>query len=191
MSTLLLKNYINYILKENKEFTTKLHVFDFDDTLYKSPNETQEWKQKNPKSYWWDSGDSLNPYITKIDSSSLWINNIVDSAKESIADPNTLAVLCTARLDRPEIIYAVSNLLREKNLKFERMFFKPRKINISSPQYKAETVRMLLNAYPNIKEVSFWDDKMENLDAVANLIQNNPQRNISYFPNLPTNVQSI
>ena len=65
MSILLLENYIKYILKENKEFITKLHIFDFDATLFNSPEAPEEWKTKNAKTYWWNSSDSLNPNVIK------------------------------------------------------------------------------------------------------------------------------
>ena len=47
---------------------------------------------------------------------------------------------------------------------------------------------MLLNAYPNIEEVIFWDDKNENLVAVGKLIREkdfyNSERFIQYVPEL-------
>lgn len=188
MSILLLENYVKYILKENKEFIKKLHIFDFDATLFNSPEAPEEWKTKNAETYWWNSSDSLNQNVIRKDVSHLWIEDVVQEARESIADQEALTVLCTARIKKPEVMYMTSGLLREKNLHFEKMFFKPRRFPGSTPQYKSDVVRMLLNAYPNINEVVFWEDNRDNLDAVGNLIDNKDfyakQRNIDYIPML-------
>tara|TARA_Y100000592_G_C5372678_1_gene269372 strand:- start:146 stop:718 length:573 start_codon:yes stop_codon:yes gene_type:complete len=188
MSILLLENYVKYTLKENKEFTKKLHVFDFDSTLFNSPEAPEEWKTKNADIYWWNSHDSLNPNVIKNDTANLWIEDVVQEARKSITDPETLSVLCTARIEKPNIMYMTSGLLREKNLQFEKIFFKPVKFQGSTPRYKSEVVRMILNAYSNIDEVVFWEDRIENLDAVGNLIDNkdfyNRERIINYIPML-------
>ena len=58
--SIILKKYIKYILKENKEYITKLHVFDFDATLFKSPSPPDGWVKANPDKYWWSSYESLS-----------------------------------------------------------------------------------------------------------------------------------
>lgn len=186
--SIILKKYIKYILKENKEYITKLHVFDFDATLFKSPSPSDDWVKANPNKYWWSSYESLSPETLGEDISSLWIDNVVEEARKSIADQNTIAILCTARSDVGSVRYRVTELLREHGLKLEKLFFKPLRRSISGPAYKAGVVKMLLNAYPNIEEVVFWDDKSENLDSVDKLIKEkdfyNPDRPIRYIPEL-------
>tara|TARA_B100000212_G_scaffold181225_1_gene136433 strand:- start:5051 stop:5623 length:573 start_codon:yes stop_codon:yes gene_type:complete len=188
MSILLLENYIKYILKENKEFTTKLHVYDFDATLFSSPKAPEEWKTKNAKTYWWNSSDSLNSNVVNSDVSHLWIEEVVSEARKSISDMNTLAILCTARIEKPEVMYMTSGLLREKGLRFEKLFFKPEAFSGSTGQYKAGVVKMLLNACPYITEVVFWEDNKNNLNAVKDLIDKKDfykrNRDITYLPKL-------
>ncbi len=186
--SIILKKYIKYILKENKEYITKLHVFDFDATLFKSPEPPVGWAKENPGKYWWSSYESLSPEMLGEDVSNLWIDSVVEEARKSIADQHTISALCTARSDIGSVRYRVSELLREQGLTLERLFFKPLRRAMTGPEYKAGVVKMLLNAYPNIEEVIFWDDKNENLVAVGKLIREkdfyNSERFIQYVPEL-------
>ena len=125
MSILLLENYIKYILKENKEFIKKLHIFDFDATMYDSESNT-------------------------------WIESVVSIAKSSIEDQSTLAILCTARIKKPDVINETSGLLRDKGLYFENKFFMPENFNGSTPEYKTKTIQNILDKNLHINEVSFW-----------------------------------
>ena len=94
----------------------------------------------------------------------LWIEKTVNAAESSINNHAHLSIMLTARSDRPEIVYLVNRLLREKGLMFERSFFK----NTSQPTpiFKAELVGMLLDAYPNIHTVNLWEDNEDNIQAI-------------------------
>ena len=166
----LLKSYIKSILKENKEYKTKMFVFDFDKTLYNSPEPDLDYKGP----YWWNSKNSLQTL-----DHSLWIEDVVAEAMMACSNPEILSVMCTARLNRPEVMFLVNKLLREKGLDFDKVFYKD--TNLSTSQYKAETIGMLLDAYPNIYEVQFWEDKQENLTATQEKCR---QLGVDFIPHL-------
>lgn len=151
----LLQNYIKYSLNENKEYKSVLDVFDFDSTLYRSKEMPKEYKGP----FWWNSKISLEDL-----DHTLWIEETVNSARISIEDPTHLSIMLTARSDRPEIIYLVSQLLREKGLNFDRSFFKD--LQKPTPIFKADLVGMLLDAYPNIHTVNLWEDNEDNIHAI-------------------------
>lgn len=151
----LLRQYIKIILKENKEFKTVLDVFDFDSTLYESPQPPENYTGP----YWWGSKTSLESL-----NQGLWIEETVDSALKSINDQTHLSVMLTARAARTDLMFLVNKLLREKGLMFDRTFFK--NTQQKSPIFKAELVGMLLDAYPNIRKVNLWEDNENNIKAI-------------------------
>tara|TARA_B100001989_G_scaffold155748_1_gene111345 strand:- start:289 stop:816 length:528 start_codon:yes stop_codon:yes gene_type:complete len=172
MSVLLLENYIKELLKENKETIKKINIFDFDDTLFKK----------------------TNPLYYKGNIQSYWINDTVSKVFDSMEDPESLTVLCTARSDRPEVIYSINSLLKQKGLVFDdnRLYYKPsiyQKLKKEgTPKYKADVVKSLLNTYSYCKELHFWEDKQENLDAVQKIIDinnsTNSNRQILFVPHI-------
>ena len=197
MSILLLENYIKTVLKENKELINVINIFDFDMTLFKSMSAPDHWNTKDA-GFWWNSEESLNQayYEDKLDT--LWIEDTVNAAIASTSNPNALTVLCTARSNKPEIVYVTNELLRLKGLKIKEsnkddldkdkeknrlefdqncLFYKPLGYPGSTAQYKTEVVERLLNSYSYAKEVNFWEDNQQNLDAVEHYINQNNKYN--------------
>ena len=178
MSILLLENYIKIILKENKEFIKTINVFDFDMTLFKSLSTPKRWNTKD-SGFWWNSEESLNQAYYKDKLDSLWIEDTVDKVKESMNNPESLTVLCTARSETPEIIYITNELLRLKGLEFDQycLYYKPLNYMGSTAQYKTEVIERLLNSYSYTKEVNFWEDNEQNLKTAENYINQNNKYN--------------
>jgi hypothetical protein len=193
MSILLLENYIKTILKENKEFINVINIFDFDMTLFKSMSAPDHWNTKDA-GFWWNSEQSLNQAYYKDKLDTLWIEDTVNAVIKSSADPAALTVMCTARSKTPEIVYVTNELLRLKGLKIKEsnkddldkdklefdqncLFYKPLGYPGSTAQYKTEVVERLLNSYSYAKEVNFWEDNQQNLDAVEHYINQNNKYN--------------
>ena len=178
MSILLLENYIKRILKENKEFINIINIFDFDMTLFKSMSAPDHWNTKDA-GFWWASEESLNQAYYKDKLDTLWIKDTVSDAISSASNPNALTVMCTARSKTPEIVYVTNELLRLKGLEFDQnhLYYKPLGYSGSTAQYKTEIVERLLNSYSYTKEVNFWEDNQQNLDAVEDYISRNNKYN--------------
>lgn len=178
MSILLLENYIKTILKENKEFINVINIFDFDMTLFKSMSAPDHWNTKDA-GFWWNSEESLNQAYYKDKLDTLWIEDTVNAIIASASNPNALTVMCTARSKTPEIVYVTNELLRLKKLEFDQncLYYKPLGYPGSTAQYKTEVVERLLNSYSYAKEVNFWEDNQQNLDAVAHYITKNNKYN--------------
>tara|TARA_Y200000002_G_scaffold381703_1_gene396481 strand:- start:1329 stop:1961 length:633 start_codon:yes stop_codon:yes gene_type:complete len=205
MSILLLENYIKTILKENKELINVINIFDFDMTLFKSMSAPDHWNTKDAE-YWWNSEKSLNQVYYKDKLDTLWIEDTVNAVIASASNPKALTVLCTARSETPAIVYVTNELLRLKGLKIKEsnkdnldedeekdklefdqncLFYKPLGYSGSTAQYKTEVVERLLNSYSYAKEINFWEDNQQNLDAVECYInQNNKynKRQIQFTP---------
>ena len=178
MSILLLENYIKTVLKENKELINVINIFDFDMTLFKSMSAPDHWNTKDA-GFWWNSEQSLNQTYYKDKLNTLWIKDTINSVMKSSADPAALTVMCTARSKTPEIVYITNKLLRLKGLEFDQncLYYKPLGYPGSTAQYKTEVVERLLNSYSYAKEVNFWEDNQQNLDAVEHYINQNNKYN--------------
>ena len=178
MSILLLENYIKTILKENKEFIKVINIFDFDMTLFKSMSAPDHWNTKD-SGYWWNSEESLTQAYYEDNLDSLWIENTIKAVKKSMIDSNSLTVLCTARSDTDAIVYVTNELLRLKGLKFGQncLYYKPLRFSGSTSQYKTEIIERLLNSYSYAKEVNFWEDNEQNLNAAKYYFDQNNKYN--------------
>ena len=178
-------------------FINVINIFDFDMTLFKSMSAPDHWNTKDA-GFWWNSEESLNQayYEDKLDT--LWIEDTVNAAIASTSNPNALTVMCTARSKTPKIVYVTNELLRLKGLKIKEsnkddldkdkeknrlefdqncLFYKPLGYPGSTAQYKTEVVERLLNSYSYAKEVNFWEDNQQNLDAVEHYINQNNKYN--------------
>ena len=187
MSTLLLKDYIKKVLNENKEIITEINIFDFDDTLFRSIDKPKDWNTKK-QGFWWNDEKSLNSAYYDQEMENYWIESTIKKVIESNNNQNAITILCTARHDRPEIRFAMNELLRNKGLSFDAIYLKPLKSGISTPHYKANTVKTLLNSYSYASSIHFWEDNQDNLNAVQDFIDRNnklnPKRQIEYYPHL-------
>jgi hypothetical protein len=147
-------------------------------TLFKSIEMPKHWNTKSD-GFWWNSEKSLNQtyYEDKIDS--LWIEDTIQSVKQSSDDLNALTVMCTARSKTSEIIYVTNSLLRLKGLKFDDncLFYKPQDFRGSTAEYKTSVINRLLNTYSFANKVNFWEDNKTNLNAVSEYIDYNNKQN--------------
>ena len=90
---------------------TKLSVFDFDNTLFKSPEPSSNFKGN-----WYASKISLNePTVPKIPDDSYWNLNVIESAKKEILDPKNYVIMLTGRIDQ-FFQDRIEELLKQKRL---------------------------------------------------------------------------
>ena len=144
----------------------KLHIFDFDNTLFRSPEPPKWWDKKRMGSWFAEVVSLSDPFIPINPGSDYWFNGVVASAKKSIASMDTFAIMCTGRPNTNGALrYRVAELLKVAGLDFDEVHLNPAPGG-STSQYKAKLVFELLKRYPNIKSVSVWEDTQENLDAI-------------------------
>ena len=110
----------------------------------------------------------------------LWIDKSISELNK--VKNNNLIVLCTARLNSSEIIKETKKLLKEKNIKFDYYYFKPRSITMSTHEYKKGVIEKLINEN-NIEEIYFWEDNLKNLSAIKD-IKEIKSGKIKYYPKL-------
>jgi len=143
-------------IKTQNQNYTKLSVFDFDRTLFKSPE-----KPDNHKGNWWIEKKSLSTnLIGEIPKDSMWNMDTVRQAQEELQNKNTYCVMMTGRIGRTfeEII---NNLLKQKNLNFKKAYFNS--FGQDSSDYKIKEIKKILKKYPSIKNIEMWDDDREDI----------------------------
>jgi len=138
-----------------------LCVFDFDETLFRSPKQPKHFKGN-----WKINKESLaDPYVPKQPPDSFWNLKVLNDARKSLKDEESYCILLTGRVgdifeDR------IKELIFQKNLNFDEIHLN----NFSSDtvEFKIEKINNVLRRNPSIKNIIFWDDNKEYLKKYKN-----------------------
>ena len=142
----------------------ELHIYDFDGTLFRSPETPEGWDNR-----WWISSESLNPPCVPIDpSGEWWISKTVSAARASIANPDTYAVMMTGRPVRSGFRYRVPELLKSVGLKFDEVHLSDTN---NTPAFKIKVIKNLLSKFPGVEKIVFWDDNAPYLARYVKLVE--------------------
>jgi len=142
----------------------ELHIYDFDGTLFRSPETPEGWDNR-----WWISSESLNPPCVPIDpSGEWWISKTVSAARASIANPDTYAVMITGRPVKSSFRYRVPELLKSAGLRFDEVYLSD---SNNTPAFKIKVINKLLSKFPGVDKVVFWDDNAPYLKRYTKLVE--------------------
>ena len=142
----------------------ELHIYDFDGTLFRSPETPEGWDNR-----WWISSESLNPPCVPLDpSGEWWISKTVSAARASIANPDTYAVMMTGRPVRSGFRYRVPELLKSVGLKFDEVHLSDTN---NTPAFKIKVIKNLLSKFPGVEKIVFWDDNAPYLARYIKLVE--------------------
>ena len=142
----------------------ELHIYDFDGTLFRSPEKPEGWDNR-----WWISSESLNPPCVPLDpSGEWWISKTVSAARASIANPDTYAVMMTGRPVRSGFRYRVPELLKSVGLKFDEVYLSDTN---NTPAFKIKVIKDLLRRFPGVEKIVFWDDNAPYLARYIKLVE--------------------
>jgi|SaaInlV_100m_DNA_2_1039680.scaffolds.fasta_scaffold17363_2 hypothetical protein len=135
---------------------SELHFYDFDGTLFRSPNKPLFWDGD----WWSDTRSLLPPCVPHKPGSDWWVGTTVSDAKKSISDSDVFAVMMTGRNENTGLRYRIPELLKQKGLNFDEVHLSP---SGDSEKAKMQKVFKLLSRYPHIDTVRFWDDRPSHL----------------------------
>lgn len=145
------------LLKEQTEDINKISIFDFDGTLMKTPDSTEgkkQWGEFYGKDYphkgWWGKPESLDDAVFDIQP----IESTVSDYKKEINNPNTFVIMLTGRI--PHQSSQVEELLALHNIYFKEYHYKSDGDTLTS---KLNTIKSLLNRFPQVKEIEMWEDR--------------------------------
>lgn len=92
-------------------------------------------------------------------------------------------VLCTGRLNR--VKRGVVGILKASGLTFDEIILKPdddsRYSRTNVAVYKRNTVTRLLKRFHNVEELTFWDDRIDNIEIIKSLCRKNPAIKFNLF----------
>jgi hypothetical protein len=150
-----------FLLKEsekpNKNLVNRLVVFDFDGTLFRSPNPPDDFKGN-----WWASKESLaEPHVPKEPDRSYWFKDTITAAEEAFDNSKTLSVMMTGRMER-NFEDRVKELLEQNGINFHDIFMNHS--GEDTVDFKVKEVKKILKQYPKITIIEFWDDKQDHLN---------------------------
>lgn len=138
----------------------RLEIYDFDSTLFFTPDNTKEniksWEEKTGKLWnkkgWWGKLESIDIDVFDIKANI----EVVKSAKIGCLDPGTLCILMTGRIPRFEPV--VRLLAQREGLEFQRYIFNGS--NHPTLDFKIKMMKDILNEFPDIKHVEIWEDRV-------------------------------
>jgi len=137
----------------------ELHLYDFDGTLFRSPDKPKKWPKG--KDFFSLPVSMDEPCVPEKPGPGWWINSTVAQAKQSIADPDVWAIVCTGRGDNTFARYRVPELLAQKGLNFDEVFLAP---HTGQPvPFKKGVIAKLLRQFPAIDAVHIWEDRGDHL----------------------------
>jgi len=143
----------------------ELHLYDFDGTLFRSPQRPDWWG----KDSWIMAPESLGPPCVPLKPGrDWWIGKTVQAAKQSISDRDTWAILCTGRPLQSAHRLRVGELLKQAGLNFDEVYLNP---GDSTGGYKVAVVSGILAKHPQIDTVHVWEDNLHNIKKIARFVE--------------------
>lgn len=142
----------------------KLAVFDFDGTLFRSPDKPTWWEGG-----WWGNLNSLNePCVPERPSEDWWNGSVVAAAKQAIDNPDVMAVLLTGRIQKFSL--RLKDLLSQAGLHFDQVHLAS---GGTTESFKLKVIKSILDKNPAIRGVAIWEDRAHHLKLMADWIEAN------------------
>ncbi len=144
---------------------TQLFVFDFDGTLFNAP-EPKEGRElyekctgkKWPLKGWLGWPESLLPPMKVRNGPAL------PEFRQHLGRAGSITLILTGRIERTR--KALEFVLENNQVFPQRLILKPNAWSVTTPTFKAGIVRELLEEFPDVSLVKFWDDIPDNLAAI-------------------------
>ena len=151
-----------------KQKVTRLYLFDFDDTLFSTPDARtgrqlyeafrgNKWKRKG----WFAWPESLLPPLKASP------GPVLPTFRDHIGQAGSITAILTGRNERTKP--GVQHVLECYGVYPEKLVLKPDNTDEDTPVFKARIVQELLKEHPGITLVKFWDDNTRNLAALHRL----------------------
>ena len=133
-----------------------LAVFDFDGTLFRSPDAPPG----APEKFYMEQESLGPPCVPESPGPEWWVPKTVSAAKRAIADQDTWVMMMTGRADF-RFRWRIPELLKQKGLNFDEVYLNP---GMNTGEFKLARMWETLERYPFIDRVVLWDDKQDLLE---------------------------
>ena len=143
----------------------KICIFDFDQTLCASPENTPEnrklWESKTGREWlhkgqgWWSKDESLDYNVFDISLN----EDILDAAKSAIGDPEVYTVLLTGRI--PKFSSKIKEIMRRGGLDYMDAYYFNDSHNTLN--FKLSKMEFLKKEFPEAEFMEMWEDRVEHI----------------------------
>tara|TARA_R110001583_G_scaffold79358_4_gene214384 strand:- start:7606 stop:8043 length:438 start_codon:yes stop_codon:yes gene_type:complete len=134
----------------------KLSMFDFDNTLVKTPYEDSPYL---------DTKESLDSEKWEFSFNKETVKNYFNELNEK----EVVTVLLTNRID--SVKEQVMSILKTKDINFNEELFI---LGKDGDRSKGKRVESLIKKYPETTEIEYWEDKDKHIDDVVNYCKKYP-----------------
>ena len=153
----------------------RIDVYDFDGTLFRSPERPGDWSGS-----WWSHPASLNPpVVPALPGNDWWNMDVVDRARQSIANPDVVTVLITGR-EADKFTLRVKELLLSVGLEFDHIELSN---GDDTQKFKLGVIDAMMKRYLSARGVNLWEDREVHLRAYADHVEASGR---AAFPHLVT-----
>jgi len=142
-----------------------IEIFDFDNTLFRSPVPNREmWSRnvyKHLRKHWWGFLPTLSPPYVPPEPNMEWYNvEILKRALISMDEPNTLTVIATGRRENKGFREPISQILRSAGLGDvveEHLYLKPSS-EMTTIDFKLDLIRGFIQDHQP-QRIVVWEDR--------------------------------
>jgi len=183
----------------------KIRIFDFDGTIFNSPNPNPElWDKKTIgklRSHFNQNGYGWYQNTLTLDDKYIDLNDfnedVVREVESSMKDPNSVTVLLTGRTT--DYLNQVKKIVATRGLVFDEYGLKPSDNGVNdgsefTMEFKKRFINELIDKYENVTGIEMWDDRFKHVTRFNDFLDsmdmnmgvhhvNNPDKSIS-DPNL-------
>ena len=140
----------------------RLSIFDFDGTLFASPERPPWW----PFQGFWGRPESLNPpYVPERPGNDWWAPKVVAAARQAISDTETYTALLTGR--QPKLGPRIKQLLHGEGLRFDEYHFSN---GDNTLPFKLGVIEnLVLKVQPEWVDV--WEDRGEHIGSFESTLR--------------------
>jgi hypothetical protein len=155
---------------------TRLCVFDFDNTLFRSPHPNpQLWESHLVGQLVSQLGWFLEPRtLSSIEQhdTSWFISEVVHEVRTASADPHTITILLTGRL-RTLFLEHIQTILAKETLTFDLVLLKEHlpEHQPTTMEFKRGCLQHLLERLPCIREIHIWEDRVKHVQQFTRWIR--------------------
>jgi len=142
----------------------RLAFYDMDGTLMNTPHPEEGKKmwekvkgEKYPYEGWWGRAESLDLEVFNIEP----FGTVLSQLKDDTARPDTYTVLLTSRVKK--LLPQIQKLLNSHNITFNEYSLK------SGSADKGDRIKTIMRKFPDVKEISVFDDRQKELDILSKL----------------------
>jgi len=155
---------------------TRIVMFDFDGTLFRSDEATPSWWAK-PGAYSWGSDPrSLDePCVPSRPGAAYWNSHVVAAARQATRDPTTFVILVTGRVKGHEP--RIRELLGQAGISVDALRYNP---GMNAATFKKKVFSSLIVTYPYVDRLEVWENEnMSVYEGWIRRVSETLDRNIS------------